>query len=69
MLKKLIELITGDDNVTIEPAYFWWAVTMIIGLSLEIYCTVTGKAFDLQAYGIGAGVLMTGAGLGKKLGA
>lgn len=68
MLKKLLELITGDDNVTLEPAYVWWAVAIIVGLGLEIYCTITGKAFDLQAYGIGVGALMAAAGLGKKLG-
>lgn len=69
MLKKLLELITGDDNMTLEPAYVWWAVVIIVGLGLEIYCVIVGKAFDLQAYGIGAGVLMLGAGFSKKLGA
>ncbi len=68
MLKKLLELITGEDNVTIEPAYFWWAAALAVGLSLEIYAVVAGKPFDLQAYGLGVGALLGLGGLGKKLG-
>lgn len=68
MLKKLLEIITGDDNITIEPAYLWWGAAIIVGLGLEIYCTITGKAFDLQVYGVGIGALLAGAGLSKKLG-
>lgn len=69
MLKKLMELVTGEDNVTLEPAYVWWAIAIIVGLGLEIYAVIAGKPFDLQAYGIGVGVLLVGAGFGKKLGA
>ena len=68
MLAKLLEIITGNDNVTIEPAYLWWAVAIVVGLGLEIYSVITGKPFDLQGYGVGVGVLLAGAGLGKKLG-
>ncbi|ADE12121.1 hypothetical protein [Sideroxydans lithotrophicus] len=68
MLKKLLELITGDDNITLEPAYVWWCIAVIVGLGLEIYCTLTGKAFDLKAYGLGVGSLLIGGGVGKKLG-
>lgn len=67
-MKKLLELITGDDNITIEPAYFWWCVAILIGLGLEIYSVIWGKAFDLQAFGIGVGALLAGAGVGKKVG-
>lgn len=62
------ELITGDDNHTLEPAYVWWGVAIVVGLGLEIYSVVTGKAFDLQAYGIGIGALMIAAGYSKKVG-
>lgn len=65
---KLLELITGEDNATLEPAYAWWALAILIGLGLEIYSVVKGKPFDLQAYGIGIGALLAAAGLGKKLG-
>lgn len=68
MVKKLMELITGDDNVTIEPAYLWWAVALLVGLGLEIYVVIAGKTFDLQAYGIGVGALLALGGAGKKLG-
>lgn len=68
-MAKLLEVITGDDNKTLDPSYWWGAIFAAAGLGLEIYCTVKGRPFDLQAYGIGAGALLTGLGLGKKLGA
>ena len=69
LLKKLLEAITGEDNQTIEPAYLWWALSVLVGLGLEVYSVVAGKPFDLQAYGVGVGALLVGAGLGKKVGA
>lgn len=66
MFKKLIQLITGDDNVTLEPSYFFAALAFLVGLGLEIYSVVYGKTFDMQAYGIGAGALLTGLGLSDK---
>jgi len=67
-MEKLKEVITGDDNHTLDASYMWGAVFAVTGLCLEVYCTITGKPFDLQAYGIGAGALLVGLGLGKKLG-
>ena len=43
-------------------------MAFIVGLGLEVYAVANGKPFDLQGYGIGAGALITGLGLGKKLG-
>lgn len=68
MLKKLLQLVTGEDNVTLEPAYWWAAAAFVVGLGLEIYCTVAGKPFDLTKYGLGCGALLTGLGLGKHFG-
>ena len=65
---QFIQAITGEDNKTLEPAYLWWAVSILVGLVLEVYAVVLGKTFDLQAYGIGVGALLAGAGFGKKLG-
>jgi hypothetical protein len=67
-MKRLIQLITGDDNATLEPSYFWTAIVILIGLCLEVYSVVFGKAFDFQAYGIGAVGLLGGLGLSAKLG-
>ncbi|WP_019104080.1 hypothetical protein [Chromobacterium haemolyticum] len=58
-----------DDEGKPEPAYIWGGVATAIGLGLQVYCTINGKVFDLQGYGIGAGALITGLGLGKKMGA
>lgn len=68
MLKKLMELVTGDDNTTLEPAYFLGAAAFIVGIGLEIYAVIAGKTFDLQAYGVGVGVLIASVGASKKLG-
>lgn len=67
-MSKLLEAIT-DDNGQLEPAYIWGGIATVIGLGLQVYCTVKGKPFDLQGYGIGAGALIAGLGLGKKMGA
>lgn len=68
MLEQIKQAITGDDNTTIEPAYLWGGVAFLIGLGLEIYSVTQGKTFDLQGYGIGVAALLSGLGLGKKLG-
>ncbi|WP_250538173.1 MULTISPECIES: hypothetical protein [unclassified Caballeronia] len=68
MIKRLLQLVTGDDNVTLEPAYAWSAVAVIVGLALEVFSVVTGKPFDMQAYGTGAAALLAGLGVSAKLG-
>ncbi|WP_175795981.1 hypothetical protein [Burkholderia anthina] len=68
MFEKLGELVTGDDNKTIEPAYFLGALAFLIGLGLEVYAVTEGKPFDLQSYGLGVGALLVAVGAGKKLG-
>jgi hypothetical protein len=67
-MKKLLEAITGDDNLTIEPAYLWGAIFATAGLGMQIYAVVKGATFDLQGYGIGSAAMLAGLGLGKKLG-
>jgi hypothetical protein len=68
MLKKLLELLTGDDNTTLEPAYLWSAACVLVGLGLEVFSVVSGKPFDFQAYGIGGAALLGGLGLSAKFG-
>lgn len=68
LIRKLLEAVTGEDNKTLEPAYLWSAVIIMVGLGLQIYCTVTGKTFDLQQFGVGACALLAGLGVSKKLG-
>lgn len=67
-MAKLTDIITGDDNKTLEPCYVLGTLCVLVGLGLVIYCTVTGRpAFDLQNYGIGAGFLLTAVGGGKYI--
>lgn len=67
-MKKLAELLTGDDNVTLEPAYFWACIIIVIGLGLEIYSVIMQHPFDFQGYGMASGGLLGGLGIGAKLG-
>lgn len=64
----IVEMWTDDEGKP-EPAYIWGGIATAIGLGLQVYCTVKGKPFDLQGYGIGAGALVAGLGVGKKMGA
>ena len=68
MWNRLLELVTGDSGLVLEPAYAWSALAVLVGLGLEIYSVITGKPFDMQAYGIGAAALLTGLGLSAKFG-
>jgi len=67
-MKKLLELLTCDDNKTFEPAYFWSACIIVVGLGLSIYGVVTGKPFDLQSYGMGSAAMLAGLGAAAKWG-
>lgn len=67
-MTKLLELLTCDDNKTFEPAYFWAALIIVVGLGLTVYGTVTGKPFDIQQYGIGSAAMLTGLGAAAKWG-
>lgn len=67
-MKKLIELITGDDNVTLEPAYALGTLAFLVGIGLQIYSVITQHPFDIQNYGLGIGIFLAGMGAGKWAG-
>lgn len=64
----LRDIVTTDDNVTLEFAYVLGIVFAVVGLGLEVYSVLTGKAFDYQGYGIGSATLIAGAAGGKWIG-
>jgi hypothetical protein len=68
MMNRLIDIITTDDNTTLEFAYIVGLLFAFVGLGLEIYSVIYGKTFDFQAYGIGSGTLIAGAAGGKWIG-
>lgn len=65
---NLTQLVTGDDNKTLEPAYALSTLAIVVGLALSVASFITGKPFDIQAYGIGAASLLGGLGLSAKFG-
>ena len=64
----LRDIVTTDDNRTLEFAYVLGIVFALVGLGLEVYSVVTGKAFDFQGFGIGSATLIAGAAGGKWIG-
>lgn len=62
---NLREILTLDDNETLDLGRMLWAVGAVVFLSLSIYSTVSqGMHFDPQAFGLGfAGVLAAGGGM------
>ena len=62
-------LLSGKDNQTPDAVRVMGFVGFLQGMGLQFYDTVIrGNAFDLQAFGIGMGVLFgaIGAALGLK---
>ena len=53
---------TEKDNVTYDLYRALAALSILVGLGLCIYSTMTGKAFSMQEYGTGVGTLLAGAG-------
>ena len=62
-MKKLMELITADDNTTLEPVYAWAAPIIVVGIGLEIYSVIYGKTFSLQDYGLGVAAILAAVGV------
>jgi len=58
----LRQLMTESDNVTHDLYRYLATLSVLVGLGLCIYATVTGKAFSIQDYGVGVGTLLAGAG-------
>lgn len=65
---KLLEAFTGDDNVTLEPAYFWTGLVVLTALVLQSYVTIKTGVFDLQQFGIGMASILGGGAAYAKLG-
>ena len=61
------QCLTGADNQTYDIGRFLWGIAFFVGIGLVIASFVTGRAFDLQQYGIGVGALLTGGGASLAL--
>lgn len=64
---NLTVLITGNDNKTYEPAYYWAALLFIVGT----ICTIVGWAishpFPITEFGAFGMLCLGGMGLARKL--
>lgn len=61
----LVHIFTGVDNHTFDIARVLWAVSCLTFLILAIVHVVVNKApFDAQNFGLGAGGVLAGGGIG-----
>jgi hypothetical protein len=67
MNKMLKDVFTGLDNKTWDLGRVLWAAAFVVGVGLVVHGHIVGHDFDIQAYGVGIGSLLTGGGLGLKL--
>lgn len=67
IFKFLKDLLTGIDGESFDIGRVLWALAFLVGLGLAVYCTVMGKPFDLQQYGIGVGALLLAGGGSLRL--
>ena len=59
----LSDMLTETDNETYEIGRFLWAISVMLGLTLESLSVLKGYTFDLQAYGVGAATLLGAGGV------
>lgn len=65
-MRVLVDLLTGDDNVTYDMGRLLWAVGVAVFMWLSSYSVLYSEdhKFDAQGYGIGlAAVLAAGGGM------
>ena len=64
-LKKLLELVTEDDNKTLCPVRFAAMVAFVIAMWLQVHATYYNAPFNIENFGIGVGSLLAGLGGGR----
>lgn len=60
-------MLTESDNSTHDIFRYMALASVLVGLGLECYVVLRGQPFDLQQFGTGIGLLLTGAGVALKL--
>jgi hypothetical protein len=68
MKVDLMPLITGDDNVTVEPSYVWWAFSILSFTVMMGMAIFHGSHLDPQNLGLGYATILAGGGAGKMMG-
>lgn len=68
MFKKIFELLTENDNATLNPAHFWSAVSIVAAIGLEMFNVLKlGHPFSITDFGQGIGLLLAGLGVSRGL--
>ncbi len=68
MKVNFMPLITGDDDLTVEPAYVWWTVGVVSYLVLTAFNLYKGIPVGLQEFSTGFGIVLACGGAGKLMG-
>lgn len=66
MKHAVIDLLSGSDSV-LELFRMLAALAVVVGLALVVASFVTGKPFDIQAFGLGVGGLLAACGAAIRL--
>lgn len=67
MNQVIQNILTGIDGQTYALVKVLGLVVVLVFMALEIAAFATGKPFDAQAYGIGAGTAIAAMGAAIKL--
>lgn len=67
MKRAIAQMMTGKDNFSIDFLRVCSVASVVIGLGLAVAAFITGKPFDMQAFGLGVGAMLTAAGIGLKI--
>lgn len=67
MKHALTQMLSGRDNVTLDFIRVSVMASIAIGLGLQVASFITGKPFDMQAYGVGLGIMFASAGAALKI--
>lgn len=67
MNKILTQLLTEADNATHDIVRWLAFIAVLCGIGLEIYAVITGKAFDLESYGLAIASMLGSLGVSLRL--
>ena len=66
-MELLKNMLTGKDNVTTDFMRVLACCSVVVALALEIYAVVWQHPFDIQAFGVGIGIVFGAAATALKI--
>lgn len=60
-------LVTGEDNQTLEPAYYWTAACLVFGSICTLLGWLFGNPFPIQDFGVFCAAILAAMGAARAL--